>query len=151
MLHYLKPAHGFKTKRNQERFVDVEFRHRELFAYTCEAYARAAAIRGRRRRISFAAAMSEKAHSFSDDMRAGIGDLLLRAAIARNGCKVIQESTRIRSTKWRAQLQSASAAVSATLVYMITPADSTQQMCPRRARGIPTHSRHRPIALPTHG
>jgi hypothetical protein len=34
LLHYLKPEHyGLHVRRGQERFVDVEFRHRELFAY----------------------------------------------------------------------------------------------------------------------
>ena len=41
LLHYLKPEHyGLHVRRGQERFVDVEFRHRELFAYACEAYSR---------------------------------------------------------------------------------------------------------------
>jgi len=41
MLHYLKPSHyGLQVRRGQERFVDTEFRHRELFAYACEAYSR---------------------------------------------------------------------------------------------------------------
>jgi hypothetical protein len=42
MLHCLKPSHyGFHVRRGQERFVDIEFHHRELFAYACEAYSRA--------------------------------------------------------------------------------------------------------------
>jgi hypothetical protein len=41
LLHYLKPRNfGLNVRRHQERFVDIEFRHRELFAYACGAYAR---------------------------------------------------------------------------------------------------------------
>src|ERR1035441_874973 len=41
LLHYLKPEHyGLRVRRGQERFVDVEFRHREL-AFACEAFSRA--------------------------------------------------------------------------------------------------------------
>ncbi len=41
LLHYLKPEHyGLHVRRGQERFVDVEFCHRELFAFACEAYSR---------------------------------------------------------------------------------------------------------------
>ena len=33
MLHYLKPQNfGFLVRRGQERFVDIEFRYRELFS-----------------------------------------------------------------------------------------------------------------------
>jgi hypothetical protein len=36
LLHYLKPGqYGLHVRRGQERFVDVEFRHRELFAFAC--------------------------------------------------------------------------------------------------------------------
>jgi hypothetical protein len=40
LLHYLKPEHGLSVRRGQERFVDIEFCHRELFAYACETYSR---------------------------------------------------------------------------------------------------------------
>ena len=41
LLHYLKPEHyGLHVRRGQERFVDVEFCHGELFAFACEAYSR---------------------------------------------------------------------------------------------------------------
>jgi hypothetical protein len=41
VLHYLKPRNfGLHVRRGQERFVDIEFCHRELFAYACEAYSR---------------------------------------------------------------------------------------------------------------
>src|SRR5436189_6163175 len=36
------------TRRGQERFVDVEFRHRELFAFACEAYSRVVLHGGRK-------------------------------------------------------------------------------------------------------
>jgi hypothetical protein len=42
LLHYLKPRNfGLHVRRGQERFVDIEFSHRELFAYVCETYSRA--------------------------------------------------------------------------------------------------------------
>src|ERR1035441_1811258 len=42
LLHYLKPRNfGLHVRRGQERFVDIEFCHRELFAYVCETYSRA--------------------------------------------------------------------------------------------------------------
>jgi len=41
LLHDLKPRHyALHVRRHQERFVDVEFRHYELFAFACEAYSR---------------------------------------------------------------------------------------------------------------
>jgi hypothetical protein len=41
LLHYLKPErYGLHVRSGQERFVDIVFRHRELFAFACEAYSR---------------------------------------------------------------------------------------------------------------
>jgi hypothetical protein len=55
LLHYLKPRHyGLHIRGGQERFVDVEFCHRELFAYACEAYSRVVLHDERKSRISFA-------------------------------------------------------------------------------------------------
>jgi hypothetical protein len=52
LLHYLKPRHyGLHVRRGQERFVDVEFCHRELFAFACEAYSRAVLHGERKSRI----------------------------------------------------------------------------------------------------
>ena len=54
MLHYLKPSHyGLQVRRGQERFVDTEFRHRELFAYACEAYSRVVLLGDHKSRIAF--------------------------------------------------------------------------------------------------
>lgn len=53
LLHYLKPEHyGLRVRRGQERFVDVEFRHREL-AFACEAFSRTARHGDHKARISF--------------------------------------------------------------------------------------------------
>jgi len=65
LLHYLKPGHyGLHVRRGQERFVDVEFCHRELFAFACEAYSRVVLHSERKLRISFAEKMLEGAFSF---------------------------------------------------------------------------------------
>jgi hypothetical protein len=41
LLDYLKPErYGLHVRIGQERFVDFVFRHRELFAFACEAYSR---------------------------------------------------------------------------------------------------------------
>ena len=72
-LHYLKPEqYGLHVRRGQERFVDVEFRHRELFAFACEAYSRVALQGERKSRISFAARMREDAFTFSWRLASGI-------------------------------------------------------------------------------
>ena len=65
LLHYLKPSHyGLHVRRGQERFVDTEFRHRELFAYSCEAYSHVVLHGDRKSRIAFADKMREEAFSF---------------------------------------------------------------------------------------
>src|SRR5260370_19629883 len=65
LLHYLKPKHyGLHVRRGQERFVDVEFCHRELFAFACEAYSRVVRHNDRKSRISFAEELKERAVSF---------------------------------------------------------------------------------------
>lgn len=94
MLHYLKPAHfGLTTRRGQERFLDVTFRHRELFAYSCEAYSRVVAtgaVRGER--VAFAETMRAAAVSFPEDELTGVAELVLAAAKARNGWRVIRDA-----------------------------------------------------------
>ena len=68
LLHYLKPAHyGLHVRRGQERFVDVEFCHRELFAFACEAYSRVVRHNEGKSHISFAQEMKERAFSFPRD------------------------------------------------------------------------------------
>lgn len=94
LLHYLKPEHyGLQVRRGQERFVDVDFKHRELFAYACEAYARVILQGTVRRRIAFAERMVAEAFSFPKDCRTEIADLVLSAARARNGWRAIRQAT----------------------------------------------------------
>ena len=94
MLHYLKPAHfGLTTRRGQERFLDVTFRHRELFAYSCEAFSRVlAAHTARRERIALTETIREAAVSFPENELAGVAELVLAAARSRNGWRVIRDS-----------------------------------------------------------
>jgi hypothetical protein len=97
LLHYLKPEHyGLHARRGQERFVDVEFRHRELFAFACEAYSRVVLQGERKSRISFAARMREDAFTFSLDYLDDVAALVLTAAGARSGWRVIREATVVR-------------------------------------------------------
>ena len=93
MLHYLKPANfDLAVGRGQERFLDVQFQHRELFAYSCEAYS-CVVVRGdRRARISFAETIHEAAVSFPAKELEEAAPLVLKAAQARNGWKVIREA-----------------------------------------------------------
>jgi hypothetical protein len=103
LLHYLKPEHyGLHVRRGQERLVDVEFRHRELFAYACEAYARVILQGDCKSRVAFADKMPEEAFSFPKDYRMEVADLVLAAARARNGWRVIREATVIRSVRRQA-------------------------------------------------
>ena len=102
MLHYLKPSHhGFKVRRGQERFVDVEFVHRELFAYACEAYSRVVLQGARKSRIAFAEKMLDEAFSFPRTELKEVAALVLDAARARNGWRVIREASVIRRTRRR--------------------------------------------------
>ncbi len=104
LLHYLKPAHyGLHVRRGQERFVDVEFGHRELFAFACEAYSRVVRHNERKSRISFAQEMKERALSFPRDRIEEVAALVLNAARARNGWRVIREATSIRRVRGRAR------------------------------------------------
>jgi len=94
LLHYLKPGHyGLHVRRGQERFVDVEFRHRELFAYACEAYSRVVLHSERRSRISFAEKMLEDAFSFPRGQIQQVAALVGDASRARNGWRVIREAS----------------------------------------------------------
>jgi hypothetical protein len=96
MLHYLKPSHyGLHVRRGQERFVDIEFSHRELFAYACEAYSRVILHGDRKSRIAFAENMQEGAFSFPRAELADAAALVAKAARARNGWRVIRDATRI--------------------------------------------------------
>jgi hypothetical protein len=100
MLHYLKPSHyGLQVRRGQERFVDVEFHHRELFAYASEAYSRANLQDARKARIAFAEKMVNAAFSFPRTELKDVAALVLAAARARNGWRVIREASVIRRTR----------------------------------------------------
>jgi hypothetical protein len=104
MLHYLKPSHyGFHVRRGQERFVDIEFHHRELFAYACEAYSRVILQGERKLRIAFAEKLLDAAFSFPRGQIEAIAALVLSAARARNGWRLIREATVIRRTRRRSK------------------------------------------------
>jgi hypothetical protein len=105
LLHYLKPTHyGLHVRRGQERFVDVEFCHRELFAFACEAYSRVGLHNERKSRITFAEKMQEGAFSFPRGLIEQVAALVLNAARARNGWRVIREATVIRRVRGRARV-----------------------------------------------
>ncbi len=102
MLHYLKPRHyGLHVRRGQERFVDIEFCHRELFAYACEAYSRVVLQGERKLRIPFAEKMADEAFSFPQGQIKEVAALVLSAARARNGWRVIREATVIQRQRRR--------------------------------------------------
>ena len=83
LLHYLKPEHnGLHVRTGQERFVDVEFRHRD-----------------RQSRISFAEKMQEDAFSFPTGHIEEVAALVLAAARARNGWRVIHEASVIHEIR----------------------------------------------------
>jgi hypothetical protein len=105
LLHYLKPTHyRLHVRRGQERFVDVEFCHRELFAFACEAYSRVGLHNERKSRITFTEEMQERAFSFSRDQIEQVAALVLNAARARNGWRVIRKATVIRRVRGRARV-----------------------------------------------
>jgi hypothetical protein len=94
LLHYLKPEHyGLRVRRGQERFIDVEFRDRELFAFACEAFSRVRLRGERKARVAFAARMREEAFSFSQEYLEEVAALVVAAASARNGWRTILDST----------------------------------------------------------
>jgi hypothetical protein len=102
LLHYLKPArYGLYVRRGQERFVDVEFRKRELFAFACEAYSRVARKGSRKARILSAERMEADAKSFPSDEIAAIAALVGAAAQARNGWRVIRDGVVARPKRGR--------------------------------------------------
>lgn len=104
MLHYLKPSHyKLQVRRGQERFVDIEFCHRELFAYASEAYSRVILHGERKSRVAFAEKMQEGAFSFPRAELASVAALVLEAACARNGWGLIHEATVIQRTRRRAK------------------------------------------------
>jgi len=102
MLHYLKSSqYGFQVRRGQERFVDIEFHHRELFAYACEAYSRVVVHGDRKARTAFAEKMPDAAFSFPRAEIKEVAALVLSAARARNGWRPLREATVIRRPQRR--------------------------------------------------
>jgi hypothetical protein len=81
--------------------VDVEFHHRELFAYACEAYSRVILEGTRKSRLAFAEKMVDAAFSFLRTELKEVAALVLGAVRARNGWRVIREATVIRRTRRR--------------------------------------------------
>jgi len=104
LLHYLKPRNfGLYVRRHQERFVDIEFRHRELFAFACEAYSRVVPHGPRKSRIAFAERMKQDAFSFPKGEMEEVAALVLDAARARNGWRLIREATVIHRDRKQAK------------------------------------------------
>ncbi len=104
MLHYLKPSHyGLQVRRGQERFVDTEFRHRELFAYACEAYSRVVLLGDRKSRIAFVEKMPDAAFSFPQAEIRDVAALVLSASRVQNGWRLIRDATVIRRPRRRSQ------------------------------------------------
>ena len=112
LLHYLKPQNfGLHVRRHQERFVDIEFQHRELFAYACEAYSRVVPHGARKLRIAFAEKMADAASSFPQGQLQEISALVVSAARARNGWRLIREATVIHRTRRRPKTPSSEKAI----------------------------------------
>jgi hypothetical protein len=108
LLHYLKPKdYDLYIKRGQERFVDVKFTDRELFAYTCEVYTKVLE-KGKRKAVKTFADEIGKACAClpgSKSFVKEIAALLLEAAKSRNGWKVIKERTiEKRDRAWRKKM-----------------------------------------------
>ena len=82
--------------------MNVEFRHRELFADACGAYYRVILQSERKSRICFAEKMREEAFSFPGDQIESVAALVLAAARVRYGWRLIRDATVVRSTGRRA-------------------------------------------------
>ena len=92
LLHFLKPENfGMSVRRGQERFLDVRFDSRELFAFVCEAYSNVLRRPDRKARLAFAERFVKDGTSFPRHGRKQIANLLLAATRSRNGWKVIRE------------------------------------------------------------
>ncbi len=82
---------GLKETRTKEWLLDIEYRKRETFAYSCEAYARVVAqARTAGERRSLAADFGSKARISEERVDPGeVASIVVEAASARNGWKVI--------------------------------------------------------------
>ena len=77
------------------------FNHRELFAYAYEAYSRVVLHGPRKARIAFAEKMQQGAFSFPRGQMVEVAALVMDAARARNGWRVIRDATVIHRVRGR--------------------------------------------------
>ena len=84
-------------RRGEERFVDAEYRCRELFAYSCEAYTAWFSTGGRKSRVAFADKMQQEAFSYPQGQIEEVAARVVEAARAQHGCRIIREATVIQS------------------------------------------------------
>lgn len=82
---------GLPATRRKEWLLEIEFRKREVFAYSCEAYARIIArARSPKERRSLAAAYGAEVRITAERVDpAEVASIVAEAASARNGWKVI--------------------------------------------------------------
>jgi hypothetical protein len=79
---------GLRTTRSRERLVELEFRERETFAYSCEAFATISAGRTRSARVELAAAFRERRpYPMSAVDVTKVEAIVTEAAPMRNGWK----------------------------------------------------------------
>jgi hypothetical protein len=86
-----RSAVGLRQTRTKERLLDIDFRKRETFAYSCEAYAcvlsRAKSPGGRRELAEEYGGVARISDEPVDAVE--VANIVAEAAIARNGWKVI--------------------------------------------------------------
>jgi hypothetical protein len=105
---------GLRETRTKEWLLDIEFRQRETFAYSCEAYARIIArARNPAERRAMAAEYGSKRRISAERVDpAEVASIVAEAASARNGWKVILARC-APTTKPRSAMQLAREAVAA--------------------------------------
>ena len=105
---------GLRETRTKEWLLDIEFRKRETFAYSCEAYARIITrAKSPAERKALAAEYGAKRRVSADRVDpAEVGSIVAEAASARNGWKVILARC-APTTKPRSALQLARDAIAA--------------------------------------
>lgn len=105
---------GLRETRTKEWLLDVEYRERETFAYSCEAYARVLALAkspAERRGLAAEYGAEERISEGRVDPEK-VADIVAEAASVRNGWKVIL-SRCAPTTKPRTALQLAREALAA--------------------------------------
>lgn len=82
---------GLNQTRRREWLLDIEYRKRETFAYSCEAYARILELgRGRSQRLALAEEFAADFSSGDDRVdEKEVADIVREAVLRRNGWKVI--------------------------------------------------------------